>query len=482
MPAVGGVPAPEVRPPEPGALTTAALIGLALVAGTAMSTWQAIRATRAGTLAGQKEREAQNAAAESKAVLEFLVHDLLGASDPEKALGRDLKVSDVLANAEKKITTAFPDQPLVEAGVRQALAQCYSSLGQYDVARRHASRSYQLRRDLMGPEQPETLTSMHILANVLWQMGSTDDKETQKKVEASKLWEQTLEIRRRILGPEHPDTLMTMGNLGVVLMAQGKLDEARKLDEQTLEIRHRIRGPEHPDTLNAMGNLGAVLMAQGKLDEARKLHEQTLEIQRRILGPEHPDTLISMENVVYELSVQGKKDEFRALLEQLLEIRRRVLGPGHPDTRRSRFNLVVLILNTLDRPTADRTRALELTREWRGLHPDDQHSWKWLGVAEYCNGNWDAAIQATERCIKVRRDNGWAFQWIVLAVSHARRGEMDQAREWYAKARPAINAGKGGLIDTPRWLVDEAVSLLGVAPTQGEAKPKTVPETTRSPK
>jgi hypothetical protein len=80
-----------------------AIVSFALFGGTALSLWQAIRATRAGNLAGRKEREAQTSAAESKAILEFLVHDLLGASEPEKGLGRDVKVAEVLANAETKI-------------------------------------------------------------------------------------------------------------------------------------------------------------------------------------------------------------------------------------------------------------------------------------------------------------------------------------------------------------------------------------------
>jgi len=622
------------------ALTTAALIGLALTAGTAVSTWQAIRATRAGTLAGQRQREAQSAAAESKAVLEFLVHDLLGASRPENALGRDVKVADVLANAEKKIDDAFPDQPLVEAGVRHALAVAFSSLSRFDVAYRHSSRSYDLRLPLLGPEHPDTLRSMNILARVLLSQGKHDEarkliertleirrrvrgpehpetlesmndlaivlKKQGKFGEARKRYEQTLELQRRTLGPEHPDTLRSINNLAIVLRNLGKLDEARTLNEQTLEVRRRVLGPEHPETLSSMHNLAIVFENQGKLDEARtlleqtlemrgrvlgpehsntlasinslaivfdrqgksdearKLYERTLEIHRRTLGPDHPDTLSSMHNLAMVLDDHGKSDEARKLNEQILEVRRRVLGPEHPETlmsieelanvlsgqgksdearklyqqnlevrRRvlgpedphtllsmhnlakeldkqgksdearklyertleiegrilgpvhshttlSRNSLVQLLLASPDASDHDRAQALELARRGTELNPGNPLCWQWLGVAEYRDGHGDAAIQATERCIKAVGDGGRVVPFLVLALAHARRGEMHQARDWYAKARPALDHGKKAGI--PRWLIDEATARLGVTPLPGEVKKEPTPKSASPPR
>jgi serine/threonine protein kinase/tetratricopeptide (TPR) repeat protein len=452
------------------ALTTAALVGLALVAGTAVSTGQAIRAQRAGTLAAQREREAQVAAAESKAVLEFLVRDLLGASELEKALGRDVRMSEVLANAEKKLDSAFPDQPLVEAGVRHALATTFSSLGRYEVAWRHGSRAHDLRLRLLGPEHPDTMTSLHTLAGLLVRLDKWE--------EARKLSEQSVETRRRVLGPEHPDTLASMNILAKVLDGQEKLDEARTLHEQTLEIRRRVRGPKHPDTLESMNNLAYVLMRQGKHDEARTLLEKAVEISRLTLGLEHPLTLTSMSGLGIALASLGKHDEARTLLEKVVEVNRRTRDPEHPSTLFSMDILAGVLLASRDAP--DRLRALELTRHTVESIPSEQIHWKWLSAAEYRNGHWEAAIRAAEKCIELRK-KGWAFHWVVLALAHARRGEMDRARAWYDKARPAIEGGKG-LYDTPRWLIAEAVSLLGGEPPQGEAKPNTGPESTSPPK
>ena len=56
----------EVRPAEPRVLATAGLVALALVAGTVVSTWQAIRATRAEVRADAQRQVAERNAAEAQ--------------------------------------------------------------------------------------------------------------------------------------------------------------------------------------------------------------------------------------------------------------------------------------------------------------------------------------------------------------------------------------------------------------------------------
>jgi tetratricopeptide (TPR) repeat protein len=103
------------------------------------------------------------------------------------------------------------------------------------------------------------------------------------------------------------------------------------------------------------------------------------------------------------------------------------------------------------------------------LRPNDQLSWKWLGVAEYCNGRWDAAIEAEERCIKLRGDDGFAFQWLGLAMAHARRGDRADAQTWYAPIEAAyLLKNSPTWADTPGWLIAEAAPLLGAVPPRSD--------------
>jgi hypothetical protein len=57
------------------------------------------------------------------------------------------------------------------------------------------------------------------------------------------------------LGPDHPDTATSLNYLAVLLQAQGDLAAARPLYERALAIREKALGPDHPDTATVRRNL-----------------------------------------------------------------------------------------------------------------------------------------------------------------------------------------------------------------------------------
>jgi tetratricopeptide (TPR) repeat protein len=95
----------------------------------------------------------------------------------------------------------------------------------------------------------------------------------------------------KVLGPEHPDTLTSVSNLGLALSKRGKYEEAESMHRRALEGREKVLGPEHPDTLTSFGNLGSVLSRQGKYEEAESMYRRALEGRKKVLGPKHLDTL-----------------------------------------------------------------------------------------------------------------------------------------------------------------------------------------------
>ena len=107
------------------ALTAAAGLVL-LVAGAAVSTWQAVRATQA-------ERTAA-------AVSAFLQNDLLGQADLANQAGDgagrdpDLTVRTLLDRAAQTIEGKFNEEPLTEAAIRLTIGKAYRALGQYPEA------------------------------------------------------------------------------------------------------------------------------------------------------------------------------------------------------------------------------------------------------------------------------------------------------------------------------------------------------------
>ncbi len=259
---------------------------------------------------------------EAEAINEFYTDKLLAQAQPENnARDRKVTVEELLDRAAKEIDRSFTGGPRHEAAIRQAIGRSYIRLGEYSKAEPHLRRNLEIRRKVLGPEDPATLHAMHNIALLFHDWG--------KLAEAEPLTRSVLEARRRVLGPEHPDTLLETNNLASLLGSRGKLDEAEALFRGNLEALRRVLGPEHRSTFRATSGLAEIVHARGRLDEAEPLYRSDLEALRRVLGPEHIDTLAAMNNLAQVLRARGKLAEAEPLLRGYLEAYRRVYGAEH---------------------------------------------------------------------------------------------------------------------------------------------------------
>ncbi|UCC31969.1 MAG: serine/threonine protein kinase, partial [Phycisphaerales bacterium] len=224
-----------------------AVVFVVLVAGVVVSSWQAVRATRAERLAQERLTEARRQAKIAEAVNRFLNDDLLAAVDPSRTPNREITMREVLDAASKRIEGKFEDEPLIEASIRGTIGETYGNLGLYEAAEPHLREAEAIRVRELGADDPATLRTRADLADFLRRQGWF--------LQAESLARQTLEAQRRLLGADHPDTVYTRNALGLVLQGQGKLQEAERVFRQVLEIRRRTLGDRHPDTLVSMGNL-----------------------------------------------------------------------------------------------------------------------------------------------------------------------------------------------------------------------------------
>jgi len=236
---------------------------------------KANEAERAAKQAAEgKQKEAEQARDETKQVLDSLV-SFFRKPDPD-ADGETLTVAALLGQAVEQMDTTFPNQPLIQAPLLNAIGQTYEGLGLYQKAVEVHERARDLRRDELGEDREDTLTSMNNLAQAYRSAGRLED--------ALSLHEHTLELMKAKLGQEHPATLTSMNNLALAYQSAGRLGEALPLYEQTLELRKAKLGPEHPDTLTSMNNLAGAYKSAGRMAEALPLYEQTLELRKARLG------------------------------------------------------------------------------------------------------------------------------------------------------------------------------------------------------
>jgi len=261
---------------------------------------------------------------------------MFNVSDPSAARGNSITAREILDKASKEIDAGLSKDPELQAQMMQTMGDVYESLGLYSQAQTLLTRAVDIRRRVLGPRNPDTLTSMSGLGQVLQVQDHYADAE--------KLDRETLGAQRRVLGPEHPDTLKSMHNLGIILEIEGRWPESESLDREALDIALRVLGPEHPGTLRSLENLGIVVNCEGRYDEAQKLLREALDIALRVLGPEHPDTLRVMLELVHALDDEGRHAEAEKLDREALDIALRVLGPEHPETLRS-VTVLARILN-----------------------------------------------------------------------------------------------------------------------------------------
>jgi eukaryotic-like serine/threonine-protein kinase len=292
------------------AATAAGLIGTALQARKA-------RLERDGAL---RERD------HATRVTDFMT-SMFTVSDPSEARGNSVTAREILDKASKNIEAGLAQDPETQAHMLFVMGTVYRGLGLNHESKPMVERAVQLQRQVLGPENPETLRSQSYLAALLLVEGHLEESVNMQR--------ETLSIQRRVLGPEHVDTLRTMGRLAAAMAYAGRPSEAEPLQRELLAIDRRVLGPEHPQTLILTTSLVGTLFMEGgesRYREAEKLGRDNLAAERRVFGPEHPNTLSELAHLGAVLGDEGKYEESEQILREGLAIENRVLGHEHPDT------------------------------------------------------------------------------------------------------------------------------------------------------
>jgi tetratricopeptide (TPR) repeat protein len=314
------------------ALRVAAGIAAVLVAATAVSTWQAVRATQAETKTAETlkqvaaERDAKELARQDAEAISVFLSEVFQSPDPARD-GHKITVAETLEKAVKRLDTDLATQPARRVKLQETLGKTWFALGLalQAVPLQEKVRNYFLAT--FGPEHPDTLRAMHNLAHSLHEAG--------RRAEALNMREEVLTLERKVLGPEHPDTLAAMTNLAISYRTAERRGEAFKLQEEVLTLSRKALGPEHTQTIGAIHNLAISFFEAGRKNEALKLREEVLALRRRVNGPEHPDTLRALESLAISCYDAGRIGEALKLRGELLALRRKILPPEHPDTVRA---------------------------------------------------------------------------------------------------------------------------------------------------
>ena len=250
-----------------------------------------------------------------------LLVDLFKVSNPSEARGNTVTAREILDKGAEAIRTELKEEPEVRATLMDTMGNVYNDLGLYDQAEGLLRESLEIRKRVLGNENPEVATSLHNLAKVLYRKNDYDGAEA--------CYREALAMQRKLLGNEHPDVAETLNFLALVMDEKGDYDGAEALLREALAVRRKLFGNEHLDVAMTLNGLAGVLDDKGDDAAAEALVRDALGKLRKLLGNEHPDVSYTL-NILGEVSShEGKFAEAEKAFRESLEIGRKILPPDH---------------------------------------------------------------------------------------------------------------------------------------------------------
>jgi tetratricopeptide (TPR) repeat protein len=146
----------------------------------------------------------------------------------------------------------------------RSLADLLQTQGNLFDAERLYRRVWEIRRERLGERDSMTIAAMLDVANVLESRGEYKEAEA--------LTREGLDLYRKVLGEAHPKTLRAMAGLSGLRCTQGDLSGSEQICRRVIELRGPLEGASQNATDYGVQNLSSVLIAQGRIREARDLY------------------------------------------------------------------------------------------------------------------------------------------------------------------------------------------------------------------
>jgi serine/threonine protein kinase len=325
------------------AFVATAIVVVVLMFGTAVSTTQAIRATRAKAQALKQKKRADEEAAKQEAINLFL-GDMLASADPTAASlsdpikGRQVTVLEVLGSAAAQLDHGgTKDHPMLEAAIRLTLGRTYLSLRQPVAAEPQLLRALELSRRIYGDQSESVAECLVFLSDLRGQQG-LEEREN--------LAREAVELERRLHAGDHDHVARGLTRLGDIFNARvrgGNPEFAARAEasyREALAIQRRLPAAANREFARTLSGLGRHLIGSGKTDaEVERLLKEALQIQKAVLGPRHPDVARTLVWLADLRDSTGNYSEAEELCKQAISIHRERLGPKHFDLSTSLFRL-----------------------------------------------------------------------------------------------------------------------------------------------
>ena len=340
---------------------------------------------------------------------------MLASADP-RAVGKDVKVIEVLGIAAESLETDFEHQPEIAADLKTTLGRTYLGLGQFESAEKYLKSALETRLSFFPRKSLEVALSLNNYGKLLTEKGDLNRAEP--------LYLESLKTLRQLLGNKSLKVADVLENAGYLSGLKARYEESTRFYEEELAIRRAHFGENHPEVARTMGKLGNVLTVLDRHEVAEPLHRQSLKILRKLHGGEHPDIISSIFNLVGTIYATHA-EEAEALSRESLAMCRKILGEEHTDTAWSLYNLAWVLINRQKNAEAERYSREALAMRGANLpdnHPVVGSCLLLLGRTLMAQKKYEDAQTVFQECLDLRQRNLPEGHWL-LATTRSFLGE-----------------------------------------------------------
>ena len=281
----------------------AALLALALLAGSATTLWQAREAGIQAAMAEEERDRARREADKAERIAGLMV-DMFRLSDPSEALGETVTARQVLERGAARIETELAAEPEIQAQMYDEIGRVYHNLGLYADAEHFFDRSWHSKTAVYGQESPEAAATLHLIGTLNQDWGRYEEAEAS--------YRGALAIQREQLEPNAPELAATLNHLGWLLSNLNRASEATDVLEESLAIRREVLDATDPELASTLYALAAAQHEQGDLAASADLFRESIEIYGRVPGGPHPLAATALFNLATVLTVPGEPRRSRA--------------------------------------------------------------------------------------------------------------------------------------------------------------------------
>ncbi|KAJ4329357.1 hypothetical protein N0V84_000252 [Fusarium piperis] len=197
--------------------------------------------------------------------------------------------------------------------------------GSYDEAQSRFQESMQLNMKHLGERHVDTMASTGLYG---WSLAIVGNNP-----EAIPILERLVQLRTEVLGEDDPQTVDALSDLAHAIVATGDLQKSEAMQCEAVARSERILGRRHGNTIDCMAFLAQVLHQQGKQAEATTLQREVFNTSLEVLGPGHMEVLMAEGNLASMLSNdQETYNEAYDIFKNNIQKKQEVYGLDHRET------------------------------------------------------------------------------------------------------------------------------------------------------